>query len=168
MNRHALGKRTFLHRAFVAGILLKGVDAVLQMLGGLSLFLISPQSLNRWILSYIGRELSEDPNDFLAGFLAHWAQGWSYGSQMFAAFYLLSHGVVKLFIVAVLLKGKLWAYHAGIFFFLAFIIYQLYRYSYTHSPWLLVLTVLDIAVIYLTWEEYKSKRKSGSLPEERI
>jgi len=120
------------------------------------------------MLSFIGRELSEDPNHFLAGFITNWAQGWSCGSQMFAALYPISHGVVKLSIVAVLLKGKLWAYHAGIFFFLAFIIYQLYRYSYTRSPWLVVLTVFDIAVIYLTWEEYKSKKKNGWSPNKRI
>jgi len=32
---------------------------------------------------------------------------------------------------------------------------QLYRYSYTHSIWLLLVTVLDLIVIGLTWHEYK-------------
>jgi uncharacterized membrane protein len=158
-----LEKRSLLHWAFIGGIVLKGVDAVLQVLGGLSLFLISPRSLNRWMLSLIERELSEDPKDFLAGHLALWAHDWSAGSQLFAAFYLLSHGVMKLFIVAVLLKGKIWAYHTGIIFFFLFIIYQLYRYSYTHSPWLIVLTAFDIALICLTWEEYRRVKRSGSL-----
>ncbi|MFZ0929912.1 MAG: DUF2127 domain-containing protein [Syntrophobacteraceae bacterium] len=157
-----VGKRNLLHKAFIGGIVLKGVDAVLQILGGASLFLISPQSLNRWMLSLIGHGLSEGPNDLLAGYLAHWAQGWSAGSHYFAAFYLFSHGAVKLFIVAVLLKGKIWAYHTGIVFFLLFIVYQLYRYSYTRSAWLVVLSVFDVVVIYLTWEEYKRVRRSGA------
>jgi uncharacterized membrane protein len=153
-------KRNLLHKAFIAGIVVKGVDAVLQILGGASLFLISPQSLNRWTLSLLEAELPEYPHKLLAGHLAHWAQGWSAGSQLFAAFYLLFHGVVKLFIVAVLLKGKIWAYHAGILFFFLFIVYQLYRYSYTRSAWLIVLSVFDIALIYLTREEYKRVKRS--------
>jgi uncharacterized membrane protein len=154
-------KGSLLHKAFIAGILLKGVDAVLETAGGVSLFLISPPSLSKWMLLLIRHELSEDPGDFIAGHLAHWAHGWSAGSQFFTAFYLLSHGVVKLFIVVVLLKEKIWAYHTGIIFFFLFIVYQVYRYSFTHSPWLIVLTVFDIAVIYLTWEEYRRVKRSG-------
>ncbi len=147
-----VGKMNLLHEAFITGVVLKGVDAVLQILCGVSLFLISPQSLNRWVLSLIGHDLSE-------GYLAHWALGWSAASHHFAAFYLFSHGAVKLFIVAVLLKGKIWAYHTGILVFLIFIVYQIYRYSYTRSPWLIVLSVLDVAVICLTWEEYKRVKR---------
>jgi uncharacterized membrane protein len=152
-------KRNLLHRAFITGVVLKGVDAVLQILCGVSLFLISPQSLNRWVLSLIGHDLSEGPNHFPAGYLAHWALGWSAASHHFVAFYLFSHGAVKLFIVAVLLKGKIWAYHTGILVFLIFIVYQLYRYSYTRSPWLIVLSVFDVAVICLTLEEYKRVKR---------
>lgn len=153
-------KWTILHEAFIAGIVLKGVDAVLEIIGGISLLSISPQALNRWMLSLVEHELSGYPKHFLVGVVENWAHSWSAGSQFFAAIYLLSHGVVKLFIVAVLLKGKTWAYHAGIIFFFLFIVYQLYRYSYTHSPWLIVLSVFDIAIIYLTWEEYKHVKQS--------
>jgi uncharacterized membrane protein len=38
--------------------------------------------------------------------------------------------------------------------FFAFIAYQLYRYSFTHSEWLLLLTILDGVVIWLTWHEF--------------
>jgi uncharacterized membrane protein len=67
---------------------------------------------------------------------------------------------MKLFIVAVLLKGKIWAYHSGIIFFFIFIVYQLHRYTFTHSIWLLVLTVFDMAVIYFTWEEYRKVKRT--------
>jgi uncharacterized membrane protein len=161
MNRLAVGKRTFLHKAFIAGIVLKGVDSVLQIIGGISLLLISPQSLNSLVLSLIKHELSEDRGDYAAGLLAHWTQDWSVSTHLFAAFYLFSHGVAKLAFVLVLLKGKIWAYHAGILFFLLFIFYQLYRYSYTRSAWLIVLSVFDGTLIYLTWEEYRRVRRSG-------
>ncbi len=154
MNGHTRDKRTYLHKAFIAGIVLKGVDSLLEIIGGISLLLISPQSLNNLMSSLLRLELPADPGDFVAGHLAHWARGWSASSHLFAAVYLLWHGAAKLVVVALLLKGKIWAYHAGIIFLLVFIAYQLFRYAQTHSAWLIVLTVFDFVVIYLTWAEY--------------
>jgi uncharacterized membrane protein len=157
----AARKETFLHDAFVIGIVIKGVDSVLEMIGGLCLLLISPQFLNRFVLSLISHELSEDPGDYVTHLLIHLARGWSVSSQLFAGLYLLSHGIAKLGIVIVLLKGKIWAYHAGILFFLLFIVYQLYRYAHTHSIWLIVLSVFDVAVIWLTWMDYRRVKRAG-------
>jgi len=72
--------------------------------------------------------------------------------------FLLSHGIVKVLIVAALLKNKLWAYPAGIVIFAGFGVYQMYRYFHTYSPGLLVLSILDLAVILLTWHEYAVAR----------
>ncbi|MGO9371550.1 MAG: DUF2127 domain-containing protein [Syntrophobacteraceae bacterium] len=163
MDRHIVGNGTFLHKAFIAGIVLKGADSVLEIIGGILLLLISPQSLSNAVSLLIRHEISEDPGDLVAGHLARWAQDWSVGSQLFAAFYLFSHGVAKLAVAVALLKSKIWAYHAGIVFFLIFIFYQLYRFSHTRSAWLIVLTVFDIAIIYLTWAEYRRVKRNGIL-----
>jgi uncharacterized membrane protein len=40
-----------------------------------------------------------------------------------------------------------------------FIVYQLYRYTHTHSIWLLAITGLDIVVIMLTWYEFRHLRR---------
>ena len=154
-------KNAFLHEAFIAGILIKGIDSILEILGGILLLSISPQYLNNLLLLLLRHEISEDPGDFLASHLAHWAQEWAVSSHIFAAVYLLWHGVAKLAVVVLLLKGKIWAYHAAIIFFLIFIFYQVYRYSRTHSPWLIVLTIFDIVVIYLTWAEYNRMKQHG-------
>lgn len=49
-------------------------------------------------------ELVEDRHDVVATSLMHWAQGFSVQSEHFYAFYLLSHGIVKLFLVAGLIR----------------------------------------------------------------
>jgi uncharacterized membrane protein len=49
----------------------------------------------------------------------------------------------------------------------AFCVYQVYRYTHTHSEALLWLTVFDVAVVVLTWQEYRlraSTRKAVSVP----
>jgi len=58
------------------------------------------------------------------------------------------------------LRGKLWYYPVSLVVFSLFIVYQLYRYSYTQSIWLLFITAVDIVVIVLTWHEYRFLQRS--------
>jgi uncharacterized membrane protein len=87
------------------------------------------------------------------------AQNFSVSSQHFYAFYLLSHGVVKIFLVIGLLKNKLWSYPASLAVMSLFIVYQLYRFFYTRSLGLIVLTVFDLIVMILIWHEYRLLRR---------
>jgi hypothetical protein len=71
----------------------------------------------------------------------------------------LSHGVVKLWLIIGLLRQKLWYYPLAAAVFGLFIVYQ---YSFTNSLWLLVLSAVDVAVIALTWHEYRYLRSGLS------
>jgi uncharacterized membrane protein len=147
------------HQVFLLSILLKGAHAVIECAGGLALALISTGTIARLVNLVTQEELIEDPNDILATHLLGWAQNFSVASKHFYAFYLLSHGVVKLLLVIGLLKGKLWSYPASLVVFGLFIIYQLYRFSYTHGAGLIALTVLDLLVMFLIWHEYNLVRR---------
>ena len=87
--------------------------------------------------------------------MLNFAEAFSVQKHDFYAFYLLSHGLVKLVVVAGLLKEKLWAYPASFVIFGAFIAYQLYRYSYTHDLSLILLSIFDLFVIVLAVHEYR-------------
>ena len=144
----------FLHKSFLVTLVLKGVHSLMEIVGGIILLFVPLSMISRIVRALTQNELSEDSNDFLFSHLVLWAQQISVSSQTFASVYLLSHGIVTLFVVASLWKRKLWAYPAGIVFFLIFIAYQIYRYQHTHAWGLIALTVLDIILIYLTWVEY--------------
>jgi uncharacterized membrane protein len=101
----------------------------------------------------------EDPNDFIAAHLSSLAQNFSVQTKHFYAFYLLSHGVVKLLLVVGLLRGKLWSYPASLAVLGIFIAYQVYRFTYTHGLGLMVLTVFDVVVMFLIWHEYGFVRR---------
>ena len=77
------------------------------------------------------------------------AHNFSVQTQHFYAFYLSSHGVVKVALVVGLLREKLWAYPASRIVLALFVLYQLYRFSYTHGLGLIVLTLFDIVVMGL-------------------
>ena len=82
-----------------------------------------------------------------------------HGTTLFGAIYLLSHGIAKIVLVALVLKDKLWAYPWLIGLLLAFIAYQLYRITAVHfSVGLALLTVFDAFLVWLTWREFRAKR----------
>ena len=148
-------KDTILHNSFEISIFLKAVEAIAEIFSGTVLFFVASSTINNVIYFISRSELSEDPNDFVFNYLIHFANHFSVSSQSFVALYLLWHGIVKLFMVSFLWKGKLWAYPISIIFFFIFILYQLHRFLFTHSIWLILLTFLDLVVVYLTWMEYK-------------
>ena len=77
--------------------------------------------------------------------------------MLFGAVYLLAHGLVKVILVAALLKNQLWAYLWTIGFLGVFIAYQLYRLSFQPSVGLTALTIFDASIAWLTWREYRKQ-----------
>lgn len=147
-----------IHEIFEISVLLKGAHALIECVGGILLALVSTQAITDFVARATQYELGEDRNDLVATRLLDWAQGFSIETQHFYAFYLLSHGVVKLLLVIGLLREKLWAYPASLIVLGLFIAYQFYRYSFTHSPALIVLSLFDIFVMALVWHEYQLVR----------
>ena len=79
----------------------------------------------------------------------------SYNTQYFVAIYLLFYGVVNIFLVLFLWRGKLWAYPTAIICFSLFTSYMFVRFLHTHSLLLLVFAVYDVVLIILTDLEYR-------------
>ncbi len=147
-----------LDRAFAVGIILKGLDGILEVGGGVLLLVVSPATIDRVTRALSQHELSEDPHDYLATHLLHAAGSLTGSSLEFGALYLVSHGVVKIALVAALLRNRLWAYPWMIVFLIAFIAYQIYRMTFAFSIGLVALTVFDVVVVWLTYEEYRKQR----------
>jgi uncharacterized membrane protein len=157
--------REFLRRppvqiAFDIGIFFKGLDGVLEIVGGLLLFVVRPETIMGILTTLTQHELSEDPHDRIASQLVRLAQDFSASAQVFAGIYLLSHGVIKVVLVASLFREQLWAYPAAIAVFTLFIAYQMYRYALEPSTAMLALSVLDVIVIVLTWLEYRRLKRA--------
>jgi len=153
-----------IHQLFEVGIVLKGAHAAIECLGGLLLAFIHSATIVRLVNALTQEELVEDPHDFVATHLLEFAKTFSAGTQHFYAFYLLSHGIVKLFLVAGLLQNRLWAYPASLVVLGLFIVYQLYRFSYTGGVGLIVLSAFDLVVVGLIWHEYRVVQSASRAP----
>jgi uncharacterized membrane protein len=138
-----------LHCIFIWSLWFKCLSALLEI--ALGFFALQGDKMFTW-LQYLARyQLIVDPDNLFAPYMLKWIHGITNHTALFLALYLLSHGIVKLFLVIGLLRKKLNIYPVAIGVFMIFIAYQIYRYTFTHS---IFLTILDIFLIWLTWHEY--------------
>ena len=144
-----------LHRVFQLGIVLKGFNALAELISGTILLFSSIDRLREFISSLAGAR-----NSWLH---SHWVvifsrleQSMDPGTKNFFTWFFLSHGAVKAFIIVCLLRGWSWAYPLGITVFSGFIVYQVFEIiGGHHSGLYIVLTALDVFVIFLTINEWR-------------
>jgi uncharacterized membrane protein len=143
-----------IHRAFEISIALKGLFAILECAAGVALYFTSRETMVAVVTALVHNELVEHPRDFVATYVLGLAEGFSVSGRHFAIWYLISHGAVKVVLVAGLLRNLRWAYPASLVVLGLFILYQLYRMTFAPSPGLVLLTVFDLFVIALIWHEW--------------
>jgi uncharacterized membrane protein len=155
-----------LHRVFTLGIWVKGIDGLLEIIGGAILLLTSNAALNRLVIALTQHELVEDPHDWIATAARQTVVQLSASTRLFGSVYLIVHGLAKVVLVVGLLRGQRWAYPVGIGFLWLFIVYQLYRLSYQFSLGLLLLTLLDVMIVGLIRREYRFLEAAPRLEQE--
>jgi uncharacterized membrane protein len=151
--------KTILHDSFRIGIAIKGFDGILEMVAGVALWFVSPAQMSAFVKSLTEHMLTRIPHSYISKHLLAASQGFTNDSREFAAYYLLSHGFVKVVLVICLWMNKLWAYPLTIAVFGLFMLYQVHRYTQTHSVSMILLTIFDGLIIYLTWMEFKRQEK---------
>jgi|SRR5262245_3351513 len=140
---------------FRIAVWLKGLNGLAELVAGTVLAVLGPEILRQFVLTVSARELSEDPHDLFANLVRRWAGEISPDSEIFAAVYLLLHGIIKLVLAICLLRGKTWAFPVASTFFAVFIAYMSYRLA-LHWSWLLMtLVLIDLATLALVLREWQ-------------
>lgn len=148
----------WLHDLFEASLLLKALLAAAEAAAGLSLFALPNghvSALAGWLARY---EITHDRHEWPLVALERGLAGFSIESQHFYAWYLTSHGLLKLVMVALLVRKVSWAYPASMVVLAGFVAYQVHQWLLTGSMPLLVLTAFDVLVFALVWREYRGIR----------
>ena len=143
------------HRAFLAGMIFKGADGCIELIGAIALIATTRPEIQRAVAWLAREELAEDPTDFFATRAVSVAQHLTAGTQHFVAVYLLVHGAIKLTLVAGLLRGLRRVFPVALIILTAFIAYQLYRLAHLPSWALGLLTLLDVVVVALIGREWQ-------------
>jgi uncharacterized membrane protein len=156
------------HVLFQLSLLCKAVFAAAEILAGIGAYFVTQQLVFRLVDRLARVDLFRHPHDLIANYLYASAQHFSLNTRNFTAAYLLSHGVVKLWLIVGLLREKHWYFPVAIAVFGLFIVYQLYRFSLSHSLWLVLITLVDVVVIALTWQEYRYVRRASVVPARSV
>ncbi len=154
-----LWREKTLHRAFQVSLVLKGLNAFIEL--GLGVALLFTTRFNDLIATLSANELIEDPHDFLAQQAQHLMPYLSPHTEVFVGLYLIGHGVVNLFLVGGLLREKLWAFPVALGVLSLLIAYQVVRIAEQHSLILALFTFYDTGVVVLIFREYRARLLIG-------
>jgi uncharacterized membrane protein len=108
-------------------------------------------------------EIIEDPGDVFIRLASPVVDHLSSDTAFFAAVYLLFWGLIDIFLAVNVLRRRLWAFMVALFLISLFIIYEIYRISYTHSVFLGVIIMLDMAIVWIVYKEYLKLKKRHQL-----
>lgn len=160
--------KTLLDDTYEVGILIKGVDGVIEVIGGILLLIIHPSTIDR-IVDHIETSRfvlhTQHHFGFIIGPILRYGNELASGHNGFAAAFLLSHGGIKIILIVALLRNKLWAYPFSLAMLGLFIVYQVYRIVVHPTFGMEFLTVVDLVIVWLIWREWqKQKEKWGAKP----
>lgn len=141
-------------------IILKGIDGVIEILGGLLLLVIPLDSIQDALSGVAFYEVQPGRHAFIGNWLSALSDKLDVHLQLLAALYLLLQGGIKIVLVIALIQRKYFLYPWAIGFMVAFIFYLSYRIGYNHSILLGVLTLFDCLVAYLTYLEWNRHRET--------
>jgi uncharacterized membrane protein len=83
-----MAKSNLTHHLFNISIIAKGFDGVLETIGGILLFFISPAKIHSLVQRITQHELSKDHKDIVANYLLNSTSHLTKGVTNFAAMYL--------------------------------------------------------------------------------
>lgn len=157
-GRPVAGSARWTERLFRAALVVKGVDGAAELLGAVALLAVPGPWLHHLVARVLARDLVGPPDGALARHLVAGTDAVSGDGRTFAVVYLGLHGVVKLLLVAALLRRWLPAYPPAVVVLALFVVYELVHAWHTGSVLLPVLAALDVAIIVLVLREYRLLR----------
>lgn len=149
------------HWLFEASLVIKGINAGLEALAGMGLWL-TPHMAFAHLADWLTRnQLAQDADEPMAVWAGHLLQHLSIQTQHFYALYLLAHGAIKLVMVALLQRRVPWAYPAAICLLLGFAGYEIWDAWHSASATLSALAMFDLFMATVVWREWAGV-KAGS------
>lgn len=100
-------------------------------------------------------ELIEDRHDVVYQHVNSFLVHHSFTVTYFLAFYLIFWGITDVFLSIQLLRHQHWAFPVSLVLIGIFIVYEVLRFTHTHSLVLLGVILIDMAVFWIIRREYR-------------
>ncbi|HUE65023.1 MAG TPA: DUF2127 domain-containing protein [Rhizomicrobium sp.] len=152
----AAGKSSPIHLAYLATLLVKGFDGAVEILAGLVIFLTGPARIYRWVVRVTAPEIYDGSHAAAVHAIRTGAEHLATTGAHFVEFYLVAHGLLKLALVLVLLRGGgRWIFPVGVVILGGFIGYMSWRLNQQWSDWLLGFALFDVLTLALVLNEWR-------------
>jgi uncharacterized membrane protein len=150
------------HKLFWVAVTLKGLNGVLELVGGTALAMIPAGGILAWVDYLTHSWLANDPDNLIANWLMHWAARFEHSSQIFAAVYLVAHGVTKVVLSTLLLMGRKIAYPIAIVLFTGLDLFVL-RHLFHHFSWpVTIFLAIDVVIIVIIARDWIAEGKGAA------
>lgn len=144
-----------IYYAFRTSILIKGAISAAEILVGGILFFISFEALAHFGVRISAPFLPDSLFAWVAHEVALLSLEVATIPPLFVALYIFSRGLIKLVLIAALLRNMLWAYPSSLCVMGAFLLYQFYQIAAEGSAIIVAITLFDIVVMYFIWREWR-------------
>jgi uncharacterized membrane protein len=155
-------KQKTVHQVFKTITILKGIHAIIEILLGITLLILSKEFISNVIIISVDGRLVGDPSGIIARYISQFGVDLSLSIKLFFSFYLIGHGIVNFSLVYGIIKKPSIAYPISLVAFIGFLIYQTYSYFISSSLWMLLIILFDILFIGLLFYEYHHHLKKYS------
>jgi uncharacterized membrane protein len=156
----SIARRRKLDLIYRVGVIIKGLDGVVELVGGMLLWL-APGLLRSLLVPLSGTVQGDHPIRKLVAYWAgHFGQELAAGTTTFVIFFLLAHGIVKSVLVYCLLREYHWVYPYALAVLGLFAGYQVFVLVRSPTVGMALLTALDVAIIWLVWREWRVLRST--------
>jgi uncharacterized membrane protein len=150
--------KSFVHRAFWWSLFIKGLDGLLQLIGGIAVLVAEPGTLGRTYRYFSRFLVGHRAHNPEADFIREAATSFHISVPILVSIYLLANAAIKLLLVYGLFKERLWVFPAAFVGFGILFSLEAYRIS-VHFHWgILILMCISIFVITMVALEYKKVR----------
>lgn len=145
------------HFAYVITIAVKGIDGGIETMLGLIIWLSGPQRWYAFLLHISAPELLEEPgNHRFVELVRNGASNLLHSPVSFIVAYLVIHGVLKLALALVLLRGGgRWIFPVAAAILVSFIGFMSWHLAEHWSNWVLGFALFDFVTLLLVLNEWR-------------
>jgi uncharacterized membrane protein len=140
---------------FKLGMYWRIIYAIFKFVFGIILLKFINSNFTDLFYHVMGHEIIEDKNDIFIRAIKSIFDNHTFYVTYFVAIYFIFWGAVDAFLSFNLLKLNLWSYPVSLTLITVFTLYEIYRFTYTHSLILLSIIFIDIFLIWIIFKEYK-------------
>ncbi len=130
----------------------------LRIVLGLALLHAIGQPLIEIVTAVMQHEILAKSPDFIFILISHFLTEHQFSVTYFLSFYFIFWGTLDIFLSFHMLKDNIWAFPVSLVLIGLFIVYSIFRFTYTHSLVLLGVIAMDMVILGLIYKEYQRIR----------